>query len=141
MGRAPEGPSMSAEAEDVDATSGETTVEVRCTGRVRDAVGAPKLEYTFEGSTLRAFLETFFEEYDVRDLILAETEAEATTRGWAPRPIDLPGAWKKNPEGEQTRAYARVCVNGRFNEHLDGFDTTLSDGDRVALIYPFMFCV
>jgi molybdopterin converting factor small subunit len=31
-------------------------------------------------------------------------------------------------------------VNGRFNEQLDGFDTELTDGDRVALMYPFMFC-
>lgn len=117
-----------------------TTVEVRCTGHVRDAVGVPSLEFTFEGETLREFLAAFFDEYDVADLLLAETEAEATTRGWA-TVDDLPGTWRKNPEGEQTRAYARVCVNGRFNEHLDGLDTTLADGDRVALIYPFMFCV
>ena len=37
-------------------------------------------------------------------------------------------------------AAARVCVNGRFNELLDGFDTELEDGDRVALVNPFMYC-
>ncbi len=118
-----------------------TTVEVRPTGHVRAEVGEPKLEFTFQGSTLRTFLEAFFEEYDVRDLLIAETEAEATTRGWAPTPDTLPGVWNKNPEGEQTRRYARVTVDGRFNEHLDGLDTELSDGDRIGLIHPFMFCV
>lgn len=119
----------------------ETTVTVKCTGHVRTEVGRPRLEFAFEGSTLRAFLAAFFEEYDVADMLIAETEAEATTRGWAPVEEDLPGTWHGNPDGEQTRAYARVCVNGRFNEALDGLDTELADGDRVALIYPFMFCL
>lgn len=117
-----------------------TTVEVRCTGHVRDAVGSHNLEYTFEGTTLRAFLEAFFAEYDVEEMLIAETEAEATHSGWAPAPDELPGTWRKNPEGDQTRPYARVTINGRFNEHYEGFETELTDGDRVALIYPFMFC-
>lgn len=119
----------------------ETTVEVRCTGHVRSAVGTGKMEFTFEGETLREFLADFFAAYDVREMIIAETEAEATARGWAPTPENLPGDnWAKNPEGEQTRKFARVTVNGRFNEQLDGLDTELDDGDRVALIYPFIFC-
>ena len=123
-----------------EAETAETTVEVRCTGHVRTAVGEPKLTFTFEGTTLRAFLDAFFAQYDVRDLLIAETEAEATASGWADAPADPPGKWAKNPEGEQTRTYARVVVNGQFNEHLDGLDTGLSDGDRVALMYPFIFC-
>ncbi|MFC7199204.1 MoaD/ThiS family protein [Halospeciosus flavus] len=119
----------------------ETTVEVRCTGHVRSAVGTGKMEFTFEGETLREFLADFFAAYDVREMIIADTEAEATARGWAPTPENLPGDnWAKNPEGEQTRKFARVTVNGRFNEQLDGLDTELNDGDRVALIYPFIFC-
>ncbi|WP_226481902.1 pterin cluster protein [Natrinema amylolyticum] len=117
-----------------------TTVTVRCTGHVRTEIGSYELEFTFEGDRLRDFLEAFFEEYDLEDMLIAETEADATHSGWAPVPDDLPGTWRKNPEGEQTRPYARVCVNGRFNEHLGGFETELTDGDRVALIYPFMFC-
>jgi molybdopterin converting factor small subunit len=116
-----------------------TTVTARCTGHVRTAVGEPELAFTFEGDRLREFLDAFFDEYDVADLVIAETEAEATTRGWAPVE-ELPGSWRKNPEGEQTRAFARVAVNGRFNEHLDGLATELQDGDRVALMYPFIFC-
>jgi molybdopterin converting factor small subunit len=119
----------------------QTSIEVRATGHVRDVVGTGRLDYTFEGSTLREFLEAFFAEYDVRDLLIAETEADATAHGWATPPADLPGTWRKNPEGEQTRAFARVLVNGKFNEHLDGLDTVLRDGDRVALVKPFVFCV
>ncbi|MEY7848048.1 pterin cluster protein [Natrarchaeobius sp. A-rgal3] len=135
-------PSATAKGTEADESGRqETTVTVRCTGHVRTAVGAHELEYRFTGTTLRAFLEDFFAEYDVEELLIAETEAEATARGWAPAPEDLPGTWRKNPEGEQTRPYARVCINGRFNEHYDGFETELEDGDRVALVYPFMFCV
>jgi len=121
-------------------TAAETTVEVRCTGHVRTEIGKHRFEYTFEGATLREFLAAFFEEYDVADMLIAETEAEAATNGWVPTDGDPPGTWKKNPEGEQTRAFARVAINGQFNEHLDGLDTELEDGDRVALMYPFMFC-
>jgi molybdopterin converting factor small subunit len=120
---------------------GETTITVRCTGHVRTAVGTHELTYTFQGTTLREFLDAFFAEYDVQDLVMAETEADESTDGWAPRPAELPGTWRVNPRGDRTRAYARVTVNGHFNEHLGGLDTELEDGDRVALIYPFMFCL
>ena len=117
----------------------QTTVTVRCTGHVRTALGTHELTFEFEGDTLREFLDAFFAEYDVADLLIAETDEEATAHGWA-KVDEPPGSWRKNPEGENTRCYARVCVNGRFNENLDGLDTKLEDGDRVALIYPFMFC-
>lgn len=118
-----------------------TTVDVKATGHVRTALDEHRFEFTFEGSTLREFLEAFLAEYDVADLLLAGT-GDASTEGWARVPdLDsLPGRWVDNPEGEQTRPYARVLVNGRFNELLDGFDTELEDGDRVALVNPFMYC-
>lgn len=122
-------------------TAARTTVEARCTGHIRTEIGESRIEYTFEGDTLRDFLEAFFEDYDVGDMLIAETEEEATTEGWAPELESLPGEnYAKNPEGEQTRVYARVAVNGTFNEHLDGLDTELEDGDRVAMIYPFIYC-
>lgn len=130
---------MSTTLTEQTAAARQTTVTVRCTGHVRTAIGTPELSFTFEGDTLREFLEAFFETHDVADLLIAETDAEATHRGWA-KVDDVPGTWRKNPEGENTRCYARVCVNGRFNENLAGLDTELDDGDRVALIYPFMFC-
>jgi molybdopterin converting factor small subunit len=122
----------------------ETTVQVRATGHVRDAIGTPRLSYSFEGDTLREFASAFFEEYgdEVRDLVIAETAEESATRGWAPIDgDDVPGDLRANPDGERTRAYARILVNGQFNEVLDGFDTELADGDRVALVNPFLFCV
>lgn len=131
---------MEATAETDGTEATQTTVEVRATGHVRDAIGTPSFEYTFEGDTLREFLDALFEEYDVKDLLIAETEDEAQTHGWA-SVEDPPGTWRKNPEGEQSRAFARVLVNGQFNENLAGFDTELRDGDRVALVKPFVFCV
>jgi molybdopterin converting factor small subunit len=130
---------MSSESRESQVT---TTVDVKATGHVRTALGRHRFEFTFEGSTLREFLEAFLEEYDVADLLIAETEAGASTRGWAKLPdtAELPGRWVTNPAGEQTRPYARVLVDGRFNELLDGFDTELQDGDRVALVNPFMYC-
>ncbi|MFA9516521.1 MoaD/ThiS family protein [Halopenitus sp. H-Gu1] len=119
----------------------ETTVTVRCTGHVRTELGRSEFTYRFEGNTLREFLDALFSEYpELQELLIAESEAESTAHGWAPAPDELPGTWRKNPVGEQTVAYARVLVNGRFNENQRGFDTELEDGDRVALVYPFIFC-
>lgn len=131
---------MSQRSVESSRTAATTTVEVRCTGHVYTAVGETGFEYTFEGTTLREFLDAFFQEYDVADMLIAETDADATTRGWAKFDGELPGRWVSNPEGENTRRYARVTVNGKFNELLDGLDTELEDGDRVGLIYPFIYC-
>jgi molybdopterin converting factor small subunit len=117
-----------------------TTVEVKATGNVRRALGKHRFEFTFEGDTLGEFLDAFFAEYGCRELLIAETEADEVARGWARYEGTPPGRWVRNPEGERTRAYARVMVNGRTNELVDGFATRLTDGDRVALIHPFMFC-
>ncbi|AOW80294.1 hypothetical protein HTSR_1114 [Halodesulfurarchaeum formicicum] len=117
-----------------------TTVTVRCTGHVRDAVGAHELTYSFPGDTLGDFLSAFFEEYDVEELVLATTPEEETTDGWADPPEKLPGTWRKNPPGERTRRFARITINGTFNVHLDGFRTKLEAEDRVAMMNPFVFC-
>ncbi|WP_049893849.1 pterin cluster protein [Halogranum rubrum] len=123
-----------------DGESIQTTVDVKATGHVRRELGWSRRAFTFEGTTLRDFLDAFFAEYGLREMLIAETETESTAHGWARLPAELPGTWRKNPEGEQSRVYARICINGRFNEHLGGFDAELHDGDRVALLYPFMFC-
>lgn len=117
-----------------------TTVDVKATGHVRRELDDHRFEFTFEGTTLGEFLDAFFEEYGMADMLLAEDESDERANPWVDYPGDPPGDWARNPEGERTRAYARVLVNGRFNELLDGFATELEDGDRVALVYPFMFC-
>jgi molybdopterin converting factor small subunit len=118
-----------------------TTVKLHATGHVRTEVAEPHQEFSFEGDTLRDLLEEFFDQRpDLAEMLIAETDAEASTDGWAKPPENLPGTWHKNPEGEQTKPYARVLVNGKFNEVLDGFDTKIEDQDRVSLVYPFIFC-
>ncbi|OYR88758.1 pterin cluster protein, partial [Halorubrum sp. E3] len=104
----PEAETGGAEA-DATATDAETTVTVRCTGHVRTELDVYEFEYTFEGDTLRAFLDELFEEYpQLQDMLIAESESDATHSGWAPTPEELPGTWSKNPVGEQTIAYARI---------------------------------
>lgn len=129
--------SVSDASEDITTTA----VTVRCTGHVRDIVGKSSFTYRFEGMTLREFLDGFFEEYDVEEMLIAKDKESEAAPGWAPTPEELPGTWRSNPDGEQSNRFARVLVNGTFNEHLDGFDTELEDGDRVSLMYPFVFCV
>lgn len=122
-----------------------TTVEVACAGHVRAAVGAHRLTFAFSGDTLRDFLEQFSARYPcVQPLLISPDARAATSRGWLKADPTLTrlmaGTLRKNPQGEQTRCYAAVLVNGRFNELLQGLDTPLRDGDRVGLLYPFMFC-
>ncbi|MFW5939205.1 MAG: pterin cluster protein [Halolamina sp.] len=116
-----------------------TTVTVKATGHVRRELGEHEFAFTFEGDTLGAFLDAFFAEYGCESMLLVETEADEIAHGWADYPDAPPGRWERNPEGERTRAYARVLVNEKFNELLDGFGTELTVCDRVALVYPFMF--
>ena len=84
----------------------ETTVDVRATEHVRDALGTPQPSFTFGGDILRAFVEALFVEHDVQELVIAEADGEAVTSGWAPiEGDDVPGDLRKNPEDERTRAY------------------------------------
>ncbi|MGM0446934.1 MAG: MoaD/ThiS family protein [Methanobacteriota archaeon] len=141
MAQTSEPAELSPDAADATATAAETTVTVRCTGHVRTELGVYEFEYAFEGDTLRAFLDELLEDYpQLRDMLITESESDATHTGWLPTPEVLPGTWSKNPVGEQTSAYVRILVNGHFNENENGFDTKLEDGDRVALVYPFVFC-
>jgi molybdopterin converting factor small subunit len=40
-------------------------------------------------------------------------------------------------EDGEIRPWARVFVNGRSQELAGGLDTVLSEGDRVALVFPY----
>ena len=39
----------------------------------------------------------------------------------------------------KVRPWARILVNGRSQEFAGGLDLTLSDGDRIALIFSFPY--
>lgn len=41
-------------------------------------------------------------------------------------------------DGARTKPWTRVLLNGRDASLLDGLETRLSPGDRVALVFPFM---
>jgi len=85
-------------------------VTVRFMAQVWTRLGKPQVK--FNGITLRECLDALMEEYDVRDLVLTE-------------------------EGE-VRSYARVMVNGRFHNLVGGLNTQIKDGDRIALVYPYV---
>jgi hypothetical protein len=89
------------------AATKETTVDVRCTGHVRTAIGTHRLEFTFEGETLREFLKAFFDEYDVEELLIAETGPTRPPGGGRVHPTTFP------EPGGRTRKESR---RGRTSE-------------------------
>ncbi|SDK19622.1 hypothetical protein [Natronorubrum texcoconense] len=118
---------------------GTTTVDVRCTGRVRERVGSHELEFTFAGDRLRTFLAAFAATYDLEAFFAVDPEREPhpMARVWARPPGEFPG-WRP-PDGDRSRPYGRICLDGQFSDNLDGLETRLEDGDRIALLYPFLF--
>lgn len=100
--------------------STQTTVDVRCTGHVRTEIGEHSFEYTFEGSTLRAFLDAFFEEYDVADMLIAETEADATTEGGLRTTATRRGPGRRTPKANRpARSPAWRSTAGSTNTSTD----------------------
>ncbi len=77
----------------------------------RQRAGTGAVEFVSLERTLRDVLKEIVTTYGVSDIILTEN-------------------------GE-VRAWARVLVNGRSYQFVGGMDLELSDGDRIALIYPY----
>lgn len=73
--------------------------------------GRSEAELDFSSSVLRTILQEVTEKYHIRDIILTEKE--------------------------EIRPWARVLVNGRSQEFIGGLDMLISDGDRIALVYPY----
>ncbi len=86
-------------------------VTLKFTGNVHTRMGAFGLDYSFEGSRLGDLLNSVTASYNVRDLLLDD-------RG-------------------RIKPHARVLVNGRFAEVLQGLDTPVRDGDTIVLIHPY----
>ncbi len=86
-------------------------VTLKFTGNIHARVGAYQMDFSFEGNRLRELLDAVTARHAVRDLLL-----------------DASG---------NIKPYARVLVNGRFSELLQGLDTPVRDGDTVVLIHPY----
>ena len=71
------------------------------------------MEFSSSKSRLRDVLQEILEKYDIAELIL-------TSDG-------------------KVRPWARILVNGRSQEFIEGLDTQLSEGDRIALVYSFPY--
>ncbi len=86
-------------------------VTLKFTGNVHTRMGAYQMDFSFEGNKLRELLDAVTVQHSLRDLLL-----------------DASG---------NIKPYARVLVNGRFAELLEGLDTPVRDGDTVVLIHPY----
>jgi molybdopterin converting factor small subunit len=88
-----------------------TQVTLKFTGHVRSQMKTGQLDFSFEGSTLRELLGTFFAEHDVRDLLLDDRD--------------------------QLKPYARFVVEGRFSDFVGGLDARVVSGNMVTMINPY----
>ncbi len=89
-----------------------TKVTLKFTGNVHTRMDAYQMDFSFEGTRLRELLDALFAQHNnVRDLLLDESG--------------------------NLKPYARVLVNGRFSELLQGLDTPVCDGDTIVLIHPY----
>lgn len=88
-----------------------TDVTLKFTGNIYKRMGTFGMGFSFEGANLRDLLDKLLARYNLRDLLMDD-------RG-------------------QIRPYARVLVNGRFSEILQGLDTPIQTGDTVTLIHPY----
>ncbi len=86
-------------------------VTLKFTGNLHARMGAFDTDFSFEGNRLGDLLNDVTARYNVRDLLLDEHGG--------------------------IKPYARVLVNGRFSDLLQGWDTPVRDGDTVVLIHPY----
>lgn len=86
-------------------------VTLKFTGNVHTRMGAYQMDFSFEGTKLRDLLSAMFTRHNLRDLLLDESG--------------------------NLKPYARVLVNGRFSELLQGLETPVRDGDIIVLIHPY----
>ncbi|MGE5262442.1 MAG: hypothetical protein ACM3S0_03605 [Acidobacteriota bacterium] len=88
-----------------------TQVTLKFTGHVRSRMKSGQMDFSFEGTTLRELLRTFFPQHDVQDLLVDERD--------------------------QLKPYARIVVEGRFSEFVGGLDAPITSGNMVTLINPY----
>jgi molybdopterin converting factor small subunit len=89
-----------------------TDVLLKFTGNVRKRLKTNQMDYDFDGDTLDTLLESLFEEYELRDLILDESGG--------------------------IRSYSRVAINGRFSYLVGNMEAPIKEGDVITLIRPYV---
>ena len=87
-------------------------VTLKFTGDIWARMKTFRIDFAFEGTTLRDLLHALFKEYDLRDLVL---DAQ-----------------------DQIKPYSRVVVDGRFSENVGDWDAPVQDNGEVVLIRPFL---
>ncbi len=88
------------------------TITVKFMSIPRLRAGRAQVEFASSENKLGNVLKEIVHAYHIADIILTE-------------------------KGE-VRPYARVLVNGRSFQFIGGLDAKLSEGDTVALIYPWL---
>ena len=73
--------------------------------------GIGRIEFIASVPKLRAILDEIVERYSIRSIIFTDL-------------------------GE-IKPWVRVLVNGRSHELVGGLDSTIHDGDTIALVYPY----
>lgn len=84
-----------------------TRVSLRFTTDLRTRLEQRRVEFTYEGKTVREFLNAVSKQFDVSDLLMA---------------------------GEEPLPFVQVIINGRFSYTVGGLDARIPDGATVTLI-------
>ena len=87
-------------------------VELKFTGNVRARMGADRVNFTFEGTTLGELLQALLHRFNLQDLLL--------------------------DEDGNISPYARLAVNGRFSYLVGDLDAPIQNGDMVTLMHPYI---
>lgn len=87
-------------------------ITLKFTGDIYVRMKTFRMEFAFEGDTLRDLLDALFKQYDLRDFVLDEQD--------------------------RIKPYSRVVVDGRFSENAGDLDARVQDHGEVVLIRPFL---
>jgi molybdopterin converting factor small subunit len=89
-----------------------TDVTLKFTGDLWSRMKTFRMDYAFEGTTLRDLLKALCQQYNIRDLML--------------------------DENDRIIPWSRVIVNGRFAEFHGDLGIPVGTGDEVVLIHPYL---
>lgn len=90
--------------------NGLTQVTLKFASHFRARVGQSQTQFSFKGHTLREFIPSVLEQFDVADLLMA---------------------------GDEFKPNVRVIIDGRYSYLLGGWDAHIPDGAVVVLIYAY----